>query len=442
MSITRISDLQNHTNIIEVRYIKELLPCKTVAPSGGVGDYVCDGTADDVQIQAAIDAANASGGGDVYIKAGTFNEATAIVPKSNVHIYGAGIGVTIIKQASGINSDVIAGSSVSNFSINNLGIDGNKANNATGDNGISLTNCNGIRIKNVSSYNNILKGINFTGGYNNKTIDCDLYDNDSNGVCYASNSGVGGAIYNCEANNCIVHACGGSGGITVITPTADYEHPQKIKILGNTVYDMANNVNCIDCKGGDGIQIIGNNTDTGANAIDLGATGIQTTNAVVLGNICKNGGGWGIVLENAANCLIEGNRLYDNQVVPTQDWGVYEYAASSNNTILNNDITDGFIAPNSGIYRGGTGTIVRNNKGYITENSGTATIASGQTTIVVTHGLATTPTADDIMVNPTNGMGNASKFWVNTLTSTQFTINVDVDPGADTATFCWKAIIL
>lgn len=100
------------------------------------------------------------------------------------------------------------------------------------------------------------------------------------------------------------------------------------------------------------------------------------------------------------------------------------------------------------IYRRGVGvlgsaSIVRNNIGHITENSGTATVASGSTSIVVTHGLASNtntaaPTVKDVIVTPTNNMGSATKFWVSAISATTFTISVDVAPGATTATFAWQ----
>lgn len=83
----------------------------------------------------------------------------------------------------------------------------------------------------------------------------------------------------------------------------------------------------------------------------------------------------------------------------------------------------------------------RDNIGYVTETNGTATVANGATTSVVTHGLAQTPALQDISITPTNSMGNSTKFFISTPTSTQFTINVDVDPGATTATFVWTASI-
>jgi hypothetical protein len=84
---------------------------------------------------------------------------------------------------------------------------------------------------------------------------------------------------------------------------------------------------------------------------------------------------------------------------------------------------------------------LRNNTGVASLTRGTATVANGATTSVVNHGLILTPTLQNIMVTPTNNLGTAAKFWVSTPTSTQFTINVDADPGATTATFVWTASI-
>jgi len=71
--------------------------------------------------------------------------------------------------------------------------------------------------------------------------------------------------------------------------------------------------------------------------------------------------------------------------------------------------------------------------------SGTATILSTTTSIAVTHGLGVTPSVDDITVtmgeSPTNDPGN---IWIDTFTSTQFTINCRNDPGASNLDFGWR----
>src|SRR5437660_128185 len=64
---------------------------KVVAPSGtGGADYYTDGTADDVEIQAAIDALPSSGG-RIIIKDGTFTlSARLLIQKNNITIEGQG----------------------------------------------------------------------------------------------------------------------------------------------------------------------------------------------------------------------------------------------------------------------------------------------------------------------------------------------------------------
>lgn len=93
-------------------------------------------------------------------------------------------------------------------------------------------------------------------------------------------------------------------------------------------------------------------------------------------------------------------------------------------------------------YRGNANTeaVTVSNSGVIgrTKNLGTATVTNGNTSVAVSHGLRSTPALTNISVTPTNNMGSATHYWITNPTSTQFTINVDQDPGGD-ATFAWQA---
>jgi hypothetical protein len=97
-------------------------------------DYVCDGTADEVQINAAL-AALPSGGGAVALSEGTFALAAPVVyPKARCTLRGMGMGATVLRvvNAGGapINTNIVQ---VNNdfCAISDLTVDGNKANNAT-----------------------------------------------------------------------------------------------------------------------------------------------------------------------------------------------------------------------------------------------------------------------------------------------------------------------
>ena len=124
-------------------------------------------------------------------------------------------------------------------------------------------------------------------------------------------------------------------------------------------------------------------------------------------------------------------------------WGTgiqatYANGGTTSGISIRNNILDSSLT--TAIY-GFTAADYRNNIGFVTENSGTDTLASAATTKVVTHGLAVTPVAGDIMVTPIESLGNAAFFWVDTLTSTQFTIPLNAAPGAD-VDFAWKAVAL
>jgi len=70
-------------------------------------------------------------------------------------------------------------------------------------------------------------------------------------------------------------------------------------------------------------------------------------------------------------------------------------------------------------------------------NSGTVSITTTATTVVVTHGVEYTPAAYDIYVTPTTGWGTTTKFWVDTITATTFTIHRNATVS-ETMTFAWQ----
>jgi len=117
---------------------------------------------------------------------------------------------------------------------------------------------------------------------------------------------------------------------------------------------------------------------------------------------------------NGSNNIIEGNHLRDDD-----GYGKYfieEAPGSDYNYIVNNQ----FIGtPQSGkIYKVGANTVIKRNKGFVTENSGTVTF-SNTDTVVFVHGLAGTPTGVWVSFNNT-GYGS----WTWTANSTHITLTV------------------
>jgi len=105
----------------------------------------------------------------------------------------------------------------------------------------------------------------------------------------------------------------------------------------------------------------------------------------------------------------------------------YVSADSQNRTIIR--ITTTHIESYHNTYSSG----YTNYPWYLTENSGTAIITSGSTSVTVDHGLAGTPTI--VTVTPSADLGDV---WVDTLTSTQFTIHCDSAPSSNTTVY-WYA---
>ena len=146
-------------------------------------------------------------------------------------------------------------------------------------------------------------------------------------------------------------------------------------------------------------------------------------------------------LDRCNDCIIEGNRITGGfTALPPAGTAYISLGANATRTRIGpNNYLDTWQPPASYISDSGTGTVVYRNTGYVTENSGTATIASGATLVNVTHGLSYTPAAADIVVvatnNPTNDPGH---IWVDTITSTQFRINCRADPGASGLNLSWS----
>ncbi len=86
------------------------ITASTPAPTGSIGvagsgaEYICDGTADDVQINAAIAACNADGGGVVTLYPGTYYIASPVTLLSGVTLAGSGAGVTKLVVASAFSA--------------------------------------------------------------------------------------------------------------------------------------------------------------------------------------------------------------------------------------------------------------------------------------------------------------------------------------------------
>lgn len=113
------------------------------AESKAHADAKCDGTNDEVELQAAIDAVETAGGGLVLLTEGTFTILDGIDLKSEVHIIGCGLDATIIKVAATASTDfsILSAVSRTEFSVGRLTIDGSAASIGQNHIGVEIDGC-------------------------------------------------------------------------------------------------------------------------------------------------------------------------------------------------------------------------------------------------------------------------------------------------------------
>lgn len=181
----------------------------------------------------------------------------------------------------------------------------------------------------------------------------------------------------------------------------------------------------------------GNNTITSAqinNNLLQGAT--AQPNGISLLTAAAGTGNNGVI--STAHIVGNSGNLLDNAVRLDGSAGDVAYLHVADCTFQN---VSNSVLSNPG---NATATKVRNIRGNrVLTNSGTATITSANTEVTVTMGIQSNmrPTTFDLIsVRPTNNLGAATKWWIDTLSGDTFKIKVNTAPGgSDTATFAWEA---
>jgi parallel beta-helix repeat protein len=233
-----------------------------------------------------------------------------------------------------------------------------------------------------------------------------------------------------------------------------------VKMVRSVISDNS----CMNCSGteisvtGAGSSanvgiVVSNNTIFGDTVTASTSPGILVTAdyASVTGNIVSSKGGHGISLVGAVN-VISDNTLRDNDFFDATLFDGINVAGNLNQIKNNtsrpttggaskqrfginiasgssNVVTENLLDANKSaeLSDSGTNTVIKRNIGFVTENSASATILTGNTSVVVNHGLSITPKTGSLQFTFVNNT-NAIKSWISAVTSTQFTVNVDQDP--------------
>jgi parallel beta-helix repeat protein len=128
--------------------------------------------------------------------------------------------------------------------------------------------------------------------------------------------------------------------------------------------------------------------------------------------------------ENTQYCTVAMNIIKNNVPYPPAIGETYSTTPPNYNIIVDNDVR---LSGNKTIVVQGANTVVRRNRGYVTENFGVATISTGSTRVTVSHGLARTPSK--ALITPL--AQPPGKLWVENITSTSFDIVTDTAPTSD-----------
>lgn len=154
-------------------------------------DYLCDGTADEVEIKAAISALP-SGGGEVLLLDGTYNISSSIaISKANVVLRGSGPSTVLKRMFDSTSANGVIACSGANCRISSMNIDGNKTVYKSDDNraiycsqSASHTEIDHVFVKNSYS------GIALSGMDGGSISDCTAQTTSAKGIYISGASGI------------------------------------------------------------------------------------------------------------------------------------------------------------------------------------------------------------------------------------------------------------
>lgn len=357
-------------------------------------DYLCDGTADQVEINAAIQALQAAGG-EVAILDGTYNITAPItINKTNVTLSGNG-NATVLKRmwnAASETDGVIAVDTQKNYShIRSLRIDGTSQSfigvNCAGivtkvcDNCVItesiFENCvKGVRLfgydAGIASHRNVVTknvflncatGVDVIGQAN--TVSMNIFSSATGGTGVALGRGYGNSVDGNTFRN-------GSYGVTANT---NYENA----ITGNTFYNNSMAAMYLASSNGntiagntaksnkDGLLMNGssNNSITGNTILNNSNAGIYMAGSnhrnAVLGNVV-NDNTYGIFMTESNNNNISCNTVIRGTGLPTDYTGTQTSIQLSGTGNNGNLISDNMVMGKSVTVNGGTGNEQYTNK--------------------------------------------------------------------------------
>lgn len=308
-----------------------------------------------------------------------------------------------------------------NIQVNNVLADGihidgnctdlylsNSRSDANGLNGVLITNSQGIYCSNVSAYSNTGSGWKIAYGGTNPNINMffvNCVGDSSQSANWLITDLVRGYFANCWGNtqknavNTFV-----SGFLASKDPSGSLSRLEFVNCVANN-----NNAHGFSFTGGQYIHM--------ANCL-AEANGVAQT-------------GHGIAIATTTDVNIITSRLMSNT------GNGLNVGASCTNCVISNSSTIFNTGPLQ-ILSASSDIIIKTVAGFKNSAVGSSFIASGSTSVAVTHGLAITPVPGKISTTQTLGTTNdTGNVWISAIGATTFTVNVRLDPGASGFQFNW-----
>lgn len=452
-----------------------------------------------VDVSGAIQAAINATTGEIFFPSGTYRlNSTISWTKSYVSLRGCGDGRTTLKAAFASGDIIVCGdgsASPANCSVRDMTIDASVA--RTSGAAVHVRNGHSFTIDNVQLATNQFWGFQFDGGA--QQFNYVLRRFEINSGQYGILIGADGSlVQDIFIENGIIDGCTAAGmlfayvngfyvrgidcirchnGVSMAPGTGKFtnsgwfdtvlcdtssDNGWELVTGGGTIADVTF-VGCWSATSGQSSNGYGFRIDQSAGKIDglnfvapriinNNAGGIYLQNArnvyvhapQIFGNSQASSGGFhGVrVSPNVSNWSIVGGAigLGGGLVANQMGYGILvDAGASDNYSIINVNLSGNVIG---GLSDGGTGShkTISGNVGYTTVAKGMATLPSGSSVVVVTHGLSATPVNGDVVITPLVdiGGGGAGRYWVSNITAGQFTINVNVNASSNLY-FGWQA---
>lgn len=413
-------------------------------------------------IQAAIDAANAAGGGVAFVPRGSYGVTGTILMKSNVLLLGEGYGSRIF-VATGFADNVLKFENISNAAAHNIRIDGNRANVTGNQYGFFFGGADDCKLFQVWAHSCRGDGIHCYDSDGCSVVQCHSWDNLFHGIeieqCRDFHN-LGGTYRDNDVNGIYIFegevSASGSHGVTVVGANSYGNDDYGISVQGPLSDDIIVN-GCV----------FRNNGNYGATIFDR-VKGVVFSNNVVALN-----GDHGLYMWRIEGSTIKGNRFRNNSQSSNGsfqeiflDGDATQY--SKNNTLTGNIIlingtnkaaygikenstndTPNIIRNNSvlgsptvaaiGVVNNASMRLCRGNIGRVSENGGIETQSGDGSTLIFSwaHGL-TTDEPRYVAVCARSGVAAHTSPFTVTSDATNISVEYNVAPVSGSNNLAWN----